>query len=64
MSDEQLPIETLVSSRCKELGLRPVELIRRCGYKNASKGLRRLEDICSKEDLDHGKLLDTAWQPF
>ena len=46
MSDEQLPIQTLVSSRCKELGLRPVELIQRCGYKNISKGFRRLEQLC------------------
>jgi hypothetical protein len=61
MSDRQLPIETLVSSRCKELGLRPAELIRGCGYQNASTGLRRLEDICSKEDLDHDELLNTAW---
>ena len=46
MSDEQLPINTLVSNRCRELGLRPTELIRRCGYKNVSKGLRRLEHFC------------------
>jgi len=45
MSNEQLPIEALVSSRCEELGLRPVELVRRCGYKNISKGLRRLEQL-------------------
>jgi hypothetical protein len=64
MSGEQLPIKTLVSSQCKDLGLRPAELIRGCGYQNTSKGLRRLEDICPKENLDHGELLDTAWQPF
>lgn len=46
MSTEQLPIENLVCSRCEDLGLRPVELIRRCGYKNISKGLRRLEQLC------------------
>ena len=46
MSEEQLPINTLVSNRCRELGLRPVELVRRCGYKNVSKGLRRLEHFC------------------
>ena len=45
MSDE-LPIKTLVSSRCRELGLGPVELVRRCGYKNISKGLWRLEQLC------------------
>jgi hypothetical protein len=45
MSEEPPPIQVLISSRCSELGLRPVEVVRRCGYKNVSKGLRRLEDI-------------------
>ena len=45
MPEDQLPIQALISSRCSELGLRPVEVVRRCGYKNVSKGLRRLEDI-------------------
>jgi len=44
MSDK-LPIKTLVSSRYEELGLRPVELVRRCGYQNTNKGLRRLEQL-------------------
>jgi hypothetical protein len=43
VSEEQLPIQVLISSRCSELGLRPAEVVRRCGYKNVSKGLRRLE---------------------
>jgi len=45
MSEEPLSIRTLVVSRCTELGLRPVELIRRCGYKNLTKGLGRLEQL-------------------
>ena len=45
MSDDPLPIKTLISNRCDELGLRPAELVRRCGYKNISKGLRRLESV-------------------
>jgi hypothetical protein len=40
-----LPINELISSRCNELDIGPVELVRRCGYKNLSKGLRRLEDL-------------------
>ena len=44
-TEEHLPIQVLISSRCSELGLRPVEVVRRCRYKNVSKGLRRLEDI-------------------
>ena len=48
MSETQqqpLAIEALVSRRCDELGLSHKELIRRCGYKNVSKGLRRLEQL-------------------
>ena len=45
MSDELLPIKTLICNRCDELGLRPAEVVRRCGYKNISKGLRRLESV-------------------
>ena len=48
MSDDLLPIKILISNRCDELGLRPAELIRRCGYKNISKGLRRLESVHSR----------------
>ena len=46
MSDVELPIKTLITGRCNDLALRPVELVRRCGYKNISKGLRRLEQLC------------------
>ena len=48
MSESQkqtLEIEALVSRRCDELGLSPKGLIRRCGYKNVSKGLRRLGQL-------------------
>src|SRR3984893_3402633 len=43
--EDQLPIQALISSRCSELGLRPVEVVRRWGYKNVPKGLRRLEAL-------------------
>ena len=43
MSDPELPVTALISRRCKELHLRPVELVRRCGYQNVTKGLRRLD---------------------
>ena len=42
---QTLAIETLARDRCEELGLKPVELVRRCGYQNMSKGLRRLEQL-------------------
>ena len=50
MSETQkqtLAIEALVRRRCDELGLTQPELIRRCEYQNVSKGLRRLEQLCS-----------------
>jgi len=40
-----LPINELIASRSNELGIGPVEVVRRCGYKNIAKGLRRLEDL-------------------
>jgi len=58
MSDE-LPIKTLVSSRCEELRLRPVELVRRCGYKNISKGLRRHEQLCQGDFSSSTTLIRT-----
>jgi len=42
---EILPIETLVRARANELGLAPVDLVRRAGYKNVAKGLRRLDKL-------------------
>ena len=48
MSDSQqspLAIEVLIAGRLQDLKLTPVELVRRCGYKNLSKGLRRLAGL-------------------
>ena len=38
-------IEALIAARLQDLKLTPVELVRRDGYKNVSKGLRRLEAL-------------------
>jgi len=46
VSAQHLPIKTLVSRRCEELSVSPAELVRRCGYRNVPKGLRRLEQLC------------------
>jgi hypothetical protein len=46
MSGVLLPIQALICNRSEELGLSAVELVRRCGYKNIPKGLRRLEQLC------------------
>jgi hypothetical protein len=39
------PICALLSRRCNDLGLSPAGLIRRCGFANVSKGLRRLNQL-------------------
>ena len=43
--DQQLPITTLILSRSKELGLSRTQLVRRSGYTNTAKGLRRLDEL-------------------
>jgi hypothetical protein len=45
----QLAIETLILDRCKILGLSRTDLVRRAGYRNEAKGLRRLDELCSGE---------------
>jgi hypothetical protein len=45
IGSSNLRIDELISSRCNELDIGPVELVRRCGYKNLAKGLRRLEAL-------------------
>jgi hypothetical protein len=43
MIGPRLPIHDLVETQLKQLGLRRSELARRCGFKNANKGIRRIE---------------------
>src|SRR5271165_3273524 len=45
----QLPIEALILARCAALKLRRPDLVRRAGYKNVAKGLRRLDVLCAGE---------------
>ena len=42
---EKLPIEVLIAERMAALDLTPYRLVLLCGYKNSSKGLRRLRDL-------------------
>jgi hypothetical protein len=42
-----LPIESLIRARSNELGLTRTTLVRRAGYKNTAKGLRRLDELFS-----------------
>jgi hypothetical protein len=45
MARADLPLTILIRQRSQELGLSRSELVRRCGYKNISKGLRRLDEV-------------------
>jgi hypothetical protein len=42
---EPLAIKTLVTTRCHELGLTKARLLRLAGYRNETKGLRRLDAL-------------------
>ena len=39
------PIRTLIETRFQDLALTPAKLVRRAGYRNIDKGLRRLEAL-------------------
>ena len=61
MSESQkqtLEIEALVSRRCNELGLSLKGLIRECGYKNVSKGLRRLGQLYAGDFKGSAGMID------
>jgi hypothetical protein len=40
-----LAIQILIEDRSQELGLGRSQLVQRCGYKNISKGIRRLDEL-------------------
>jgi hypothetical protein len=40
-----LAIQILIDERSRDLGLSRSEVVRRCGYKNISKGVRRLDEL-------------------
>jgi hypothetical protein len=48
-SAEILAIEALILDRSKALGLSRADLVRRAGYRNVAKGLRRLAELCAGE---------------
>ena len=54
MTRTELPLAALVAERCRELGLRRSEVAARCGYKNISKGLRRLDQVLAGEFRESG----------
>ena len=57
MATTELPLSILIRKRSQELGLSRSELVRRCGYKNISKGLRRLDQVYAGDFDRAGALL-------
>jgi hypothetical protein len=57
MSRTGLPLPTLITERCRELGVSRSELVARCQYTNITKGLRRLEQVYAGELERVGSLL-------
>jgi hypothetical protein len=49
MTADPLPIEELVERRRREINLSKADVVRRCGHKNVSKGLRRLGALYAGE---------------
>jgi hypothetical protein len=43
------PIQQLIEDRCQYLGLSRRQLVRRAGYRNLAKGLRRLDELLAGE---------------
>jgi hypothetical protein len=52
----KLPIETLITERCRDFGLSRADVVRRAGLKNVEKGLRRL-DALYEGDLEKTTVL-------
>ena len=52
----KLPIETLITERCRDLGLSRADVVRRAGLKNVEKGLRRLDGLYAG-DLEKATVL-------
>ena len=57
MATTELPLSILIRKRSQELSLSRSELVARCGYKNISKGLRRLDQVYAGEFDRAGALL-------
>jgi hypothetical protein len=56
---EPLPVARLITGRCRDLRLSQADLVRRSGYSNIPKGLRRLEELLAG-DLTKTKVLIEA----
>lgn len=46
-STQQLAIARLIEARARKLGMSRADLVRRAGYRNVAKGIRRLDELCN-----------------
>jgi hypothetical protein len=53
----ELPIETLIRDRSRMLGLSRFDIVRRAGFKNVAKGLRRLDGLCAGDTKSTASLI-------
>ena len=56
-----LAIQAFILDRCRTLGLSRSELVRRAGFKNVAKGIRRLDELCGGE-LQKTEWLNLSWR--
>jgi hypothetical protein len=59
----QLPIHDLIETQQTRLGIRRRELARRCGFKNISKGIRRIDGVCQGDLASQGAKMVIAALP-
>jgi hypothetical protein len=57
MAAEQFAIAALIESRSRDLGLSRAELVRRAGFKNIAKGIRRLDSLMAGDLETTGTLI-------
>lgn len=58
LEKQQLELARLIERRMSELEIRAPELVRRWGYKNTSKGLRRLEQLQAGQFVLPGEIME------
>ena len=57
MTRLEFPLSVFIRHRSQELGLTRSELVVRSGYKNVSKGLRRIDQVYAGDVIKTGALL-------
>ena len=59
-----LAIAALIRSRLTELGLSRGEFVKRLGYKNIAKGIRRIDVLCEGKSKERNSLWTCCRKPW